>query len=100
MTGSFQYTVGADVFTFTYALTGVITRTANHDVGSGLIQDLLSFNGFGTVSDSLGVYQTTIAALQFQANGSCTNAEGGVTCDAGTASSSWNATLNALGRNT
>jgi hypothetical protein len=100
MTGSFSYTVGADVFTFTYVITGIITRTPNHDVGGGLIQDLLSFNGFGTVSDSLGNFQTTAAALVFQANGSCTNSEGGTDCDAGTASTSWNATLAALGRST
>jgi PEP-CTERM motif len=104
MTGSFQYTIGADVFTFTYVITGAITRTPNHDVGGGLIQDLLSFNGFGTVSDSLGNFQTTAAALVFQANGSCTNAEGGTTCDVeagkSTASTSWNATIAALGRNT
>ena len=98
MTGSFTYTgVGGVVYTFNFGGVFLMDRTPNHDVGGGLIQDALQFAAIGTVS-AIG-WQNTAAALIFNATGSCTNATGGVTCDTNTASSSWQGTLSALGRN-
>ena len=103
MNGSFTFVgLGGDIYTFTLTnIFGTVNRVANHNVGGGLIQDHLDFIGVGTVSDSMGLFEVTAAALGFSADGSCTTTgPAGTVCTAGTATASWNGVLNALGRET
>jgi hypothetical protein len=101
MTGVFSYTgVGGDVYTFTFGTVVLIQRDALSDAGGGNLNDHLGFTALGIVTDSLSLFSPTLAQIRFSADGSCTNASGGLTCDTDTASASWNAVLSALGRNT
>ncbi len=101
MTGSFTYTgLLGDIYTFTFGTVISMVRDPLSDAGGGQLNDHLGFVAVGTVSDSMSLFQTTLASIRFSADGICTNATGGTTCDANTASASWNAVLTALGRNT
>ncbi len=94
MTASFTY----GIYTFTFGtILGTIDRDPNLNTG-GLIQDHLGFVALGTVSAA--GFDTTAALMTFNATGTCTQPDTASNSCPGAASSSWQGTLAALGRNT
>jgi hypothetical protein len=93
MSGSFT----SGIFTFTFGSVVSMTRDAPVNVG-GLITDHLGFIATGIVDDGPGGFSPTAALISFNATGTCIGT--GTTCNAGTATATWQATLSAAGTNT
>ena len=61
----------------------------------GLITDSIQFVATGTVDDGPGGFDPTFAIINFNASGNCIGT--GTSCNAGTATATWQATLSAAG---
>jgi hypothetical protein len=87
VTGAFTWTFGTIV--------GSVTRDAPLNIG-GLITDHVGFIATGTVTGA--GFDPTAAVISFNATGNCSGS--GTSCNAGTATATWQATLSAVGQQT
>ena len=96
MTGLFSTPVGGTPFMWTFGtIAGSIIRTAPVNIGGNLITDSIQFIATGVVDDGPGGFDPTFAIINFNASGNCIGT--GTTCNAGTATATWQATLSAAG---
>ena len=95
MTGNFSTPVGGTPFMWTFGtIVGTMTRTSPVNVG-GLITDSMQFIATGVVDDGPGGFDPTFAIINFNAGANCIGT--GTSCNAGTATATWQATLSAAG---
>ncbi len=91
---SVSFTTG--LFTWTFGnIVGSVLRTAPQNVGGSLITDSIQFIATGVVDDGPGGFDPTFAIINFNASGNCTGT--GTSCNAGTATATWQATMSAAG---
>ena len=96
MTGLFTTPVGGTPFMWTFGtIVGTVARTAPVNIGGSLITDSIQFIATGAVDDGPGGFDPTFAIINFNASGNCVGT--GTTCNAGTATATWGATLSAAG---
>jgi hypothetical protein len=94
MTGTFT----SGIFTFTFGSVVFMDRDAPQNIGGNLITDHIGFIATGIVDDGVGGFDPTAAVIAFNATGNCIGT--GTTCNAGSATATWQATLSATGSNT
>ena len=96
MIGLFSTPVGGTPFMWTFGtIVGTVIRTAPVNIGGNLITDSIQFIATGRVDDGPGGFDPTFAIINFNASGNCVGT--GTTCNAGTATATWQATLSAAG---